>query len=411
MLKSIIARNNKYTFVENKKSNSIEIKPKEFEIPNNIIDIFLNIDKSYKNYDDVIKLNKNIEFDPLFLSTNFYDIFSEIENNIKFGLILNEERKNMLKKLKIFAESDKIYYWIIGSDGIGKTITLLYFSSLTNYKIVYFNLKLYVNALKENKNFHQYFYNDIQKFILKSTKTKKYNESTNYNFSQIIQNIESNINNNFDSNILLFWNNLYNFIKVNDGDDYIIIIDQYKSDKYDPNFKGLNKITKLIQDNNGNIKLILSSSMNNTSTKYDFVKNLDSIYNIKDERISIELISEIELNNTMNKEKIDLDYEEEEEVDVGDDEDSDNKSDCSFCQKIIIEEKNNLQKKEKKLDKEKTIINSECLLYQLSLNSQKDYYCSLVTEKEIYKKLLKEEEYIIAKNFNYNIKYIVKYLH
>ena len=56
------------------------------------------------------------------------------------------------------------------------------------------------------------------------------------------------------------------------------------------------------------------------------------------------------------------------------------------------------------------IINSECHLDQNSIEVQKDYYCSLVSGKEIYKKLLNQDEYIIAKNFNYSLKYIIKYL-
>jgi len=42
--------------------------------------------------------------------------------------------------------------------------------------------------------------------------------------------------------------------------------------------------------------------------------------------------------------------------------------------------------------------------------TQRDYYCLLVSGKEIYKKLLKNDEYVIVKNFNFCVKYITKYL-
>ena len=159
-LKDIFSNYEKYTFKEDEKKNIIELEIREFTIPDDIIDIFLNVDDNYKNYDTAINSVNNLEINPLFLSSNFYHIFPEIEKDTNFELILNEERKILLKKLKLFIENDKEYYWFIGSDGIGKSITLLYFSSFNNFQVVYFNLKLYINASKE-KIFHQFFYNDI----------------------------------------------------------------------------------------------------------------------------------------------------------------------------------------------------------------------------------------------------------
>ena len=78
---------------------------------------------------------------------------------------------------------------------------------------------------------------------------------------------------------------------------------------------------------------------------------------------------------------------------------------------MIIEEQNKFKKKLINKENEKIILNSDCILDQIFCKTQRDYYSSLVTGKEIYKKLLKEEEYIIAKNFNYNLKYIIKYIH
>ena len=80
---------------------------------------------NYKNYEIIMSLNNNIKFNPLFLSANFYEIFPEVGITTNFEFIINEERKLLLKKLKLFIENEKKYYWIIGSDGIGKSITLL----------------------------------------------------------------------------------------------------------------------------------------------------------------------------------------------------------------------------------------------------------------------------------------------
>ena len=410
-IKDVFSNHRRYIFTENKESNTIELKNNEYTIPDNIINIYLNVNDNYKNYDSIKDMKNNIKIDPLFLSSNFYDIFPEVKRTTDFELILNDERKVLLDKLDSFIKNDKKYYWFIGSDGIGKSISLLYFSSLKNYKIIYFNLKLYVNASKEDE-IQQYFYNDIHKFYLKDIKTKKYADSINFNYSQNIKKIVEKNSKNKDSSVLNFWNYLYNFIEVNLGkNNYIIIIDQYKTEKYDPKFKGLNKIANLIRAYKKKIKIILSTSMNNTCTKEDFIQNLDNIYNIEDHQISLEEILEIEKNNPKKKEQIDLDFEEDNNIKFDDGDDFDNKSDCSFCQKMIIEEQKEFQEQVPKEEKERIVTESECILDKIFSKTQRDYYGSLVSGKEIYKTLLNEEEYIIAKNFDYNLKYITKYLY
>ena len=404
-IKLIFSRNDKYVFKDDEENNKIQIKSKNIEISDEIINIYLDTDDNYKNYDTAIILKNNIELNPLFLSSNFFDIFPEIQRNKKFELIINQERKIFLQKLKSFIENKKNYYWFIGSDGIGKTISLLYFSSLKNYETVYFNLKLYSDNLSKIE-MQKLFYNDIHKLYLKYIKNNEYGNSTNIKFSEHINKIEKGIDENFDPNISVFWNYLYNFINVKLWRKYIIIIDQYKNDN-DPHFKGLNKIVDLLRNYKLNIKIILSTSINNADSKENFIKYLNNIYNMEDNPISSELILEIEKENN----DIDFIFEEEtQSIQFEDEDDKDNKSDCSFCQNIIDEAQNKLKNENINKDEEKMIINSECHLDQNSIEVQKDYYCSLVSGKEIYKKLLNQDEYIIAKNFNYSLKYIIKYL-
>ena len=410
-LKVIFSNHEKYSFKENEKDNIIELEIREFSIPDDIIDIFLKVDDNYKNYNTAINLVNNIEINPIFLSSNFYHIFPEVERNTNFELILNDERKILLKKLKMFIENDKEYYWLIGSDGIGKSITLLYFSSLKDYKVLYFNLKLYITGSKEKK-FHQFFYKDMHKLYLKDIKTREYKDSINFNFSQDLKRIEETIGENFDSNISLFWNYLYNYINLNLGkNDYIIILDQYKSDKYDPKFKGLNKIVNLILAYKQKIKIILSTSINNTESKENLIKNLDNIYNIESNQISLEQILEIGTNNSEQNYQIYSEFEEDKDIQFTEDDEFDNKSDCSFCQNMIINEQKKYNKKIINEEKENIGIISNCILDQIFSKTQRDYFCSLVSGKEIYKKLLENnDEYIMAKNFNYSLKYITKYL-
>ena len=182
LIKSIFFNDEKYIFTENEHLNTIELKKKVIIIPDNIIDIYLNIEENNKSYKIIMNLKNNIIFNSLFLSSNFYDIFPEVENTGNFELILNDERKLLLNKLKLFIETEKKYYWFFGSEGIGKSITLLYFASLKNYKVIYFNLKLYSNGSKKDK-FRQFFYRDIQRFYLKDLESKEYSNSINFNYS------------------------------------------------------------------------------------------------------------------------------------------------------------------------------------------------------------------------------------
>ena len=210
---------------------------------------------------------------------------------------------------------------------------------------------LYVNSSKEEV-FHQFFYKDIQRFYIKDIKTKEYSNGINFNYSQNIKRIEKSIKKNYDPDLSLFWNYLYNFIITNLGKDYIIIFDQYKSEKYDYKFKGLNKIVNTIRNYNANIKLILSTSINNTDSIENFIKNLDNIYNIEDLPFPLEQILEIEINNPEKNSLLNSDFEEvDNNIKFDDEDDDDNQSDCSFCQNMIIEE----QKKFKKntMNKEK----------------------------------------------------------
>ena len=46
---------------------------------------------------------------------------------------------------------NKLFYYIIGLDGIGKSLSLLNFSLFNRYKFIYFNIKLYTKEMGENE--------------------------------------------------------------------------------------------------------------------------------------------------------------------------------------------------------------------------------------------------------------------
>ena len=116
-----------------KSLKNITIKKKdEFDL-NNII--YLNTRKKAEAFFTGIESNiqkEILDIDPLLLSFNFFKIFSEHSQKESFKLILNEDRKNFLENVENFLSSHKKFLWIVGSDGIGKTISLMYFSLIHN---------------------------------------------------------------------------------------------------------------------------------------------------------------------------------------------------------------------------------------------------------------------------------------
>ena len=104
----------------------------------------------------------NIEINPILLSFNFEELFYTNLKNGKFLLILNEDRKNFLGKIQEFINSKKKFLWIIGSDGIGKTISLMYYSTIFCDNVLYLNLKL---LNKNSDKIKEFFINDIIRFF------------------------------------------------------------------------------------------------------------------------------------------------------------------------------------------------------------------------------------------------------
>ena len=188
---------------------------------------------------------------------------------------------------------------------------------------------------------------------------------------------------------------------------YTIILDQYKSDISDPNNAGLNSIIQFIINfkDKCKLKLIISSSVDNTSNKYVLLNNLSKIYlNSNQTDLSSLLVDEsLDNINIYNNENISSKTEEFSEKDDV----LDNKDDCLFCENIFKEEK---AKREKNLLNKKKcdyfISNSSCLIDKYHEYTIKDYYFTLANEKEIFKKKFLEDELIMAKMFKYNLKYI-----
>ena len=262
-----------------------------------------------------------IKEEKLKLSPYFDEILNHHYGDDNFELIFDNSRLELIKKITDFWESEKIFYVIMGSDGIGKTTTLLYFISfIHDYQILYLNLKLFYERPKEEVE--NIFFEELKRVFF----IDKNNYSTsliNYKYksyrdlkSSILKNLkDSNI-----SGIEFMWELLKEFIlhfRVYGvfNSSTLLIIDQYKNDKIDDKvYSQLNKICYLIDENNNkystfyNLKLILMISINNFDTKKMFLENINITFFNSNINNNINLKEQNEINNTyeQNYELLDI---------------------------------------------------------------------------------------------------------
>ena len=191
----------------------------------------------------------------------------DINSNLK--LIVGQRNVLINKILEFMKNEKKMILKIYGTDGIGKSVTFLYFTTIkTDYKIIYFNLK---DIYKFNPDKTQYFKNALMKYYatnchydLREGKqlTKQEERVINYYYDQYLKCIKNMDMKNIFSND--FWEMLAEFCKyITYIGNSIIIIDQYK-EEYDQK-KKLDQLLKNI--NRKQMKFIVSSSLNDNTVK------------------------------------------------------------------------------------------------------------------------------------------------
>ena len=307
MILSILRKNDKYDYkIDSDKS---DMNSKNGKLKINRIKINRKIDLEAKNFKDYITrermfiLGEEIkeeevnEVEKLKLSPYFDNIikYSKYDNNFK--LVLDENRFRLIKKIEEFWMSSNLFYVIMGTDGIGKTTSLLFFSSYihTNYNVLYLNLKLFLG--KNSKEAEDIFFNEIKRLFFVN-KLFSFEELLDVNYekfknikSKIIKEVEENNKNIKINGIEFMWLLLEIFINeflVTDifSTNLLIILDQYKSNDIDEYYRGINTISELIKNNNMDnnysiiyeIKLLVIISINNYDTKKMFLENLKIIY-------------------------------------------------------------------------------------------------------------------------------------
>ena len=390
-LKYLFFDNNDTTLDPSKSHKSLKevtiMRKKIYDVDNKI---FLDMIEKYLEFLDIDKSQKIIEINPLLLSFNFKDIFKEkMINDKTFKLILNEDRNKFIQRITDFINSEKKFLWMVGSDGIGKTISFMYYTLISEENILYLNLKLFnENNYKAEENLA----NDIIRYfyIKKVNKDSKALKNTKGQLIYILNSIFSSQTNSkklLKNNFWLLLKNLVFEISIAHYDKpLIIILDQYRDLNIDVNYQFLNDFFESV--NKKNSKVIISSSINNYNIESTFFNNIKNF----------SFSSDCEEAYLDNSEFNDIIFDE---YDVN--------QECEFFEKV-------LKKKEK--NKNIVIINDDVVEQDdslLSLNKAfkditlKVYYPSLVSGKDLSNDF-QIEEIKCFQNFNFNLKYINKYI-
>lgn len=358
------------------------IKKKIYDIDNQ------NFKDTIIDYNNLQKLqnSKIIIINPLLLSYNFYYIFPDnIGLKNEFSLIINEERKQFIEKLNNFVESDKTILWIVGSDGIGKSISLMYYSIYEKENVLYFNLKLFD---EKKNNSLEYFANEIIKYYyLKKINSNPVDLNTNKKTATYVIDTIFKEQDLKENSIVNFWESMSSLINLismlNIGKQFIIIIDQYRDLSDNDIFIRLSDFFKLIKLYNH--KIILSSSINNKNIQSIFFNDIEnfSFYSDNDDT-EIKDFNIIDINNDIYEVKQISDYYE----------------------KILRDDEKQFFNKDIKTSVDDLFAS---LNDNLKDFTEKLYIPSLVSGKDLSKDFT-DEEIKCFENFDYNLKYINKYI-
>ena len=327
---SILENNDKYVFkIESGKSdmNSENGQSKIIKI-----EIYSQIDledTNFKNYitreslllfDQEIKEEKVIEVEKLKLSPYFDSIIKFPQKNNYFKLVIDENRFKLFKKIDEFWISKDFFYVIMGTNGIDKITSLLFFSSYVykSYHVLYLNLKLF--SRKNSKEAVDIFTNEMQRIFFVN-KDISFNEFLDEKYIQFI-NLKSSIAEEFETKnkngIKSMWLLLEKFIKEFSNSNFfsnlLIILDQYKNNNTDENYEGLNTICELIGKHSKNanfsnvskIKLLVVISINNYDTKKMFLENANIMYFDYNNRIISDINKDKSNNNIEKNENYEL---------------------------------------------------------------------------------------------------------
>ncbi len=361
-----------------------------------------------------------------------------LDINSEFNLII-KQRIPLINRLKDFVKNknNKILK-IYGSDGIGKSITFLYFRTINfepemDYKIIYFNLK---DIFKYKVNISSYFrgalmqfYSRKNYFSLEKNTTSNDEDINKFNYKIYLNQIRKfNYSLKYHKIPNTFWeifSHFFEFIK----NEYhaLIIIDQFKRE-YDE----LDKLSSILgNDNYKSHKFIIASSLNDNKVKEDLIKDLKLILKGEPKKnliITNENDMEFDLFKDFNIEEIKEENMNDDflKISLFNEEPKIGNNDKGINEKKINENINNINKGEDEKEEEKEDEDEEeekienlndnkgkretkNYIKFTSFNKIKNMEIIFVNNLISLKQFLEKNDKKILKLFNYNPKSFIKY--
>jgi len=254
-----------------------------------------------------------------------------LETENKFDLIYNNERKEFIDEIKKYVSSNKIIPMMIaGNDGIGKSVSLQFYSFFKSHDI-----KLYINFEIMNKiGFKKYYLTELMRCFLPFENTF---ENRILKFKQYLDFIKILVlKKSFQENNLFDCLQNLNF----KNQKIIYILDQYQ-EQYQKQYLIKNFIDFKKKLNFNNDKIIICCSLNDKNVKEIlFINDEDENNNLCDNLLLSNIIKDNqnednEIENKINKSKINLEENEEEMI---------NFFDLLYFKNILEERKENLAK-------------------------------------------------------------------
>ena len=371
-------------------------KPKEIVlIKKNIVDFSIFEPLNNKS---LLPLNKLVEIPTnQIIPENIDSLNLTRDKNIQ---IIIENRDDFINEISNFFNSDDVILKIYGCDGIGKSLSFVYLQSLINkYKIVYFNLKEF-HFLDHWKTIEVFKKQLLMYYSTNNTNTNNKEIKNKYNFNrynQLIKKLDNKIN-EYDGAVN-FWILLDMLMKMNEFQNVLYILDQYKKENDIKN--SLDYFENKVIMQNTNQKLLVAFSINDGTVKNDFMDNLkgiiepNEINNKKDETKGI--------NDSLSDTEEFFDaYEESfnyiDEINVSDE-------DKELFKKIKDFNKPDIPKKEPNNPK----LYDDELIKKPKNKSRIIYINNLISVKNLENN--KNKELIeVMKDFNYNPKYYFKWI-
>ena len=395
-----------------------------------------------------IKIKKEL-LEPMQLYIEKIDIISKAKIksfdekkliNEELIFIFNEKRKQFINELNQYVNKAYIIepMKIVGNEGIGKSLTLQFYSSikLDGYYKLYFNLKLF-----EKYGLKNYFFIDLIRGFLSKEENKIYDDIKNYidcvNYMQKLNHLNT-------KDFFAVLMELINYLESN-RNKYIIILDQFKYEYINENDFDIftSKINKeyfrlivCCSLNDGKIKLNLFKEYesdilwikdieeeNESQTKENEKREIeiddnDSIKTIEENKITLKNINIFKkrkenilnqkgkVNPFQNSNK----EEENKKINI-----SDNTVNDYIKNEKSLNNNSNMEIKEK-IGEPKYIYNFPLLfpenneeIIPCETTPIKIYYNNLVNLQQLIKEKEPEEIYNFMSNFNYLPKYYKKF--